>query len=843
MPLYYKNVEKMLIILMQGKLSGFFRTKARATLVKISIARLGLRLDSVVSCFFVRFFRRASRRVLSRSSGKGSRKRRQFRITFKVLSYLLKLAGFGAIWAALSAFGVILWFGYNLPDVGELAITQRQPGITILDQKGNVLSAYGNLYGRVVQAEELPRHVVNALIATEDRRFYGHFGVDPIGIARAFMKNVQSGNVVQGGSTITQQLAFNFLQSKKMFGPYERSFQRKVSEALLALAIERRFTKSQILTMYLNRVYMGAGTYGIDAAALRYFGHHAEELNLYESAVLIGLLKGPSKYSPANNPERSEGRAKQVLMVMEEQGFITKDDMEAALTMPTPIDERLQKDSVHYFADWVRDSIPNFVDITDEDLEVVTTIDLSLQKIAEQQALRTITTVARPWRAEQAAVVTMAPDGAVLAMVGGLDYRRSKFNRATQALRQPGSSFKFFVYTAALKCGYSPNSLISDALFESDGWAPGNYKYRSQGQISLREAFAKSVNSSAARLGSYVGIRKIIKTCRDLGITTPIPHELGISLGGLEATLIEMTGAYATIANQGNKVIPHGILLIRTKGGKVLYRWKPPVQEVLSKTVVKGMHHMMRKVVEYGTGRRAAIPDQVIAGKSGSSQKHADKWFIAMTPELVTGVWVGRDNARPMKNAKNGSPAVHLWKAFMERVIQYQKNPAKYAEKEEDERRAHAERMVELLLEDSDKTDDDDDDDDDGDGDDDDNEQPKRRAHDDDDDNDDDNDRDDEPDTRPLARPLVVPPHNPVYRPAPVVPRPWGPAIGPAPLLPPGGRYAPPQRTPPPTYRPGIQQRLPSVPQRAPIPRTHPQNPTSPRPQYGHPYQKNPPIP
>ncbi|BDB96148.1 transglycosylase domain-containing protein [Candidatus Hydrogenosomobacter endosymbioticus] len=611
----------------------------------------------------------------SNSAQKASSSKKKRR-SFSVLSYVLKFFAMCALWGIIALIAIFFWFGYDLPDIEEISVIPRQPSIAILDSDGNTISVYGDLYGRSVKAEELPAHVINALLATEDRRFYSHFGIDIFGLARALLRNAKAGCVVQGGSTLTQQLAKNFLQSKKIYSTYDRSISRKISETILAFQIEYTFTKQQILTMYLNRVYMGAGAYGIDAAARRYFGKSATELGLYESAVLVGLLRAPSRYSPASSSERAEERAKQVLQAMVDSGFISEGAVAAIMARPEPLDEGVKMSSSRYFADWVLDTLPEVIDLSDEDIEVVTTINTSIQKIAEQQARRIMEKVGSKWSAEQVALVALSPDGAVRAMVGGLDYKTSKFNRAANAMRQPGSTFKFFVYLAALERGFSLESKISDTKFEFAGWSPKNYKYTSCGEISLARAFTFSVNVVAARLASIIGVKKVISISRRLGITTPLPRNLTIALGTGETTLLQMTGAFACISNNGTFAKPYGIALIKNKDGKVLYKYTPCEKKVLEKEVVEKMKTMMAQVISYGTGRYAAIPGKTAFGKTGTSQNYKDLWLIAMVDELVTGVWFGRDDAKPLETMKGGSPASHLWKAFTERALIYMEDPS-----------------------------------------------------------------------------------------------------------------------------------------------------------------------
>ncbi|MGL4426480.1 MAG: transglycosylase domain-containing protein [Alphaproteobacteria bacterium] len=573
------------------------------------------------------------------------------------------------IWGSVLAGGALLWFGYDLPDIQELQLMPRRPSITLLDQNGVVLATYGDLYGRPVPAEELPPHVIQAFLAIEDRRFYHHFGIDVLGLARAIWINYRAGATVQGGSTITQQLAKNFLFSKKLYGQQDRTLRRKIQEAILALWLERRFTKNQILTMYLNRVYFGSGTYGIDGASERYFLRSAKDLSLYEAAVLAGLLKAPSRYSPAQNAALSEGRATQVLQSMVEAGFISKQAMEAALVLATPPPETPGGSSVRYFTDWVVDTLPHWVDIQDRDVEVVTTLDGRLQQLAEQKAQEAMEGVGKKWKTGQMALVSMTPEGAIKAMLGGLCYQKTKYNRVTQALRQPGSAFKFFVFLEALNKGWTPDTLIDDSPIRIGKWSPSNYLHRTKGEITFREAFAKSVNAVSVRLAMAVGVNAIRDTAQRLGITSKLPSNLTISLGSGEVTLLELTGAFATVARLGLQVRPHGILQVKDKQtGRILYQWKETPAPLFSKGVAQQMTDIMQAVLQGGTGRSATLP-RPAAGKTGTSQAYKDLWLIGFTPELVTGVWSGIDSAKPMTYTRGGGPSNYLWKAFMEQAL------------------------------------------------------------------------------------------------------------------------------------------------------------------------------
>lgn len=579
---------------------------------------------------------------------------------FKYFSFLFAIG-------VLSVVGVIWYFSKDLPHINEIFLSYRRPCIRVFSDNKTLLATYGDVYGEMVSVNDLPKHVPEALMAIEDKRFYHHFGIDLMGIARALWVNYHSGGVVQGGSTITQQLGKNILQAHKMYGYQDRSIKRKIQETILALLLEAKLSKDQIMTLYLNRVYFGAGAFGIDAAAMRYFGRHARQLTLYESAMLMGLLKAPSRYSPAQNPEKSEERARQVLLKMIEAGFITQKAMDLSLMMASPPPNVTNTSSVHYFADWVIDSVRHLVSL-DQDLDIYTTLDLNLQELAHQKMKVAMKQYGEKWKAGQMALVSMTPQGAVKAMVGGTSYAITKFNRATQALRQSGSLFKFFAYLTAFENGLTPEHLIPDTQVSFDGWQPKNYLYKSQGEVTLRRGFAKSINTAVVRLVKLLGLARVVQTARKLGITTPIPYNLSIALGSGEVTLLEVTGAFAVIANHGRRVLPHGIKRVQSKKGHVLYRWEPSEDVVVSPYATNAMLDAMQAVVKQGTGWRTNI-DRPSACKTGTSQQYRDLWLVGFTPELVTGVWTGRDSDQPLTHSTVGSPSSHLWRDFMKAAL------------------------------------------------------------------------------------------------------------------------------------------------------------------------------
>ncbi len=561
-----------------------------------------------------------------------------------------------AVWAVIGVTGLFAWYGSDLPDVKAALASSRRPTVTLIAADGSELFTKGDLFGMPVGLGDMPPALPGAVLATEDRRFYDHFGIDPIGLIRALWTNVKAGRIVQGGSTITQQVA------KNLFLTPERTVKRKIREVMLALWLERRFTKDQILTIYLNRVYLGAGTYGVAAAARRYFGKSVRQLTLYESAVLAGLLKAPSRYNPLANPARSVKRTAQVLANMVAAGKITKQAAEAAKRTRTKAG-RMQiaskrKRKGRYFADWVMERISSFVSPGDRDLVVVTTLDPRLQAQAEDA-------VSRMAKNSQAALIAMDTDGAVRAMVGGVDYGKSQYNRAVQALRQPGSAFKPLVYLTGLESGLSPDSKIDGGPITVEGWSPRNYDRKNPGFLTMSEALARSVNTVAVRVAERVGRDKVVRTARRLGITSDLKPTPSLALGAEEVTLVDLTAAYGAFASGGFGVWPFGIQEIRDRQGRVLYRRRGSgAGRVVSQNDVAAMNGMLSGVIAFGTGRAARL-DRPAAGKTGTSQMYRDAWFIGYTADMVAGVWMGNDDGAPMKKITGGGLPARTWARFM----------------------------------------------------------------------------------------------------------------------------------------------------------------------------------
>jgi penicillin-binding protein 1A len=565
-----------------------------------------------------------------------------------------------ALWGVITLAGIVGWFALTLPSISDLATAGRRPSVTLLGADGALIATYGDLFGEALALKELPAYLPQAVIATEDRRFYHHFGVDPVGLIRAGYVNFRAGHVVQGGSTITQQLA------KNLFLTPERTLPRKIQEALLALWLEHKFTKDQLLEIYLNRVYLGAGTYGVDAAAHRYFDKSARQVTLYEAAVIAGLLKAPTRFSPARDREQAAKRTEQVLANMVDAGYLTPAQVKVAQQ------ERAQlavagraRPGTRYFADWVYEQTASYVDASGRDLVVVTTLDAKLQAAAEAAILATLSKEGEKAEVEQGALIAMSPDGAVRAMVGGRDYGESQFNRATQAMRQPGSAFKPFVYLAALEHGMSPYDHFADQPIRIGNWQPHNYEGTYRGDITAADALAHSVNTVAAQVFQRAGVDDVINAAHRLGITSDLSRDASLALGTSEVTLLDLTTAYCAFASGGRGALPYAIAEIRGKDGAVLYkRDGDGGGRIISPQIVGEMNQMLAGVISRGTGRSAAL-DRPAAGKTGTTQDFRDAWFIGYTADLVAGVWLGNDDNTPMNHVTGGSMPAKTWRAFM----------------------------------------------------------------------------------------------------------------------------------------------------------------------------------
>lgn len=583
-------------------------------------------------------------------------KKKIFRRKFSMLNFFMSVGIMGFIVGIF----VFLFLIHDLPDLDNLESKGRKASIIFEAYDGTNIATYGDLFKNVVTVDSLPSYVGHAIVAIEDHRFYKHCGVDFVGIFRAMFTNVVSGRIVQGGSTLTQQLA------KNLFLSPSRSIKRKVQEVVLALWLERKFSKKQILSIYLNRVYFGCGAYGIDAAAYRFFGKKAKHLTLVEAAKLAGILRSPSKYSPFYNQEQSDQRTALVLSCMRDQKYISADEEQEALEnirkhprLNIPFDEN------RYFTDWLLESLENVVNLGDKDLIVRTTLDTRLQKNAIYVIREMLNEHGFKNGARQMALISLDTSGAIRAMVGGHTYGESQFNRAL-ALRSFGSSFKYFVYLAALENGFDIYDMISDMPLTIGNWSPKNYKYQSVGSITLMQAFAKSVNTCTIRIAQKIGMPTIIEKARQLGISSELDKNYATALGGSGTNLLEMTAAFGATMNDGRKMTPFGIVSIRTSSGKVLYTAKKsePVQ-VISPENSRKMKILLREIVENGTGKRAKL-EIPCYGKTGTSNDSRDANFIGFASSLVTGVWLGNDDNSPMNRGMTGGmlPAM-TWKKFM----------------------------------------------------------------------------------------------------------------------------------------------------------------------------------
>lgn len=572
----------------------------------------------------------------------------------------------GGLWGTFFMILMGGWFAYDLPSISKLADRSRQPSMTILARDGQTITTVGAFYGAPVNTEMVPQHVVNSFLATEDRRFFSHFGIDLFGLLRAFIRNIVARRVVQGGSTITQQLAKNFLLTQGLYTYQDRSLRRKIQEVILSLWLEVKFTKHQILTIYLNRVYFGSGAFGLGAAAEHYFAKSAKNLTVHESAMLAGLLKAPSKYSPFRSQEAARKRTGVVLKAMLDAAYIDDQTYMRLKTKSLQYHRHGYSNLfARYFVDWVTESVPEKIGQVSEDLIITTTLDIDLQRKAEQAVKSLMADKGASLKASQASLVSMTPSGSIRSMVGGVEYARSQYNRATQANRQSGSLFKLFVYLVALEKGFHPNRKISDRPYYQGKWSPKNYGWRSRGDISFQDGFAYSVNTVSVRLAKFAGIKQIQNKAYELGITSAQPNDLTIALGSGDATLMELTGAYAHVANDGFSVDPYGIVHIKTRSGKVVYQHQGQTfTRVISHEYIESLKEILSAVMEYGTGRQVTLKDQTCYGKSGTSQNYQDAWFVGFTDDLVTGVWCGNDDNSPMNKVTGAKLPGKIWQTY-----------------------------------------------------------------------------------------------------------------------------------------------------------------------------------
>ncbi len=578
---------------------------------------------------------------------------------------LLRLVIILSLWIGLLIASMLGYYAMTLPSVDKLDVESSVPSIELLAINGIPVGQYGRRQHDQVTYDDLPQHLIDAVISTEDRRFFNHMGVDVFGLARAMWANWRAGRIVQGGSTITQQLAKNVF-----LGP-QRTMKRKIQEMMLAFYLEHRFTKEEILTIYLNRIYFGAGNYGIGSAAAFYFNKPVSELNLYESAMLAGLVKAPSRYSPLNNTELAGKRTDQVLINMVNNNTLspakaaTGEYDLSLLYKPTP-----KKTHYPYYSDWIKEQLPEYIGTTEDDISVITTLDPDVQQIAARTLMRYVKDTQKRHNVTQGAIVVMSPDGAVRAMVGGVNYKQSQFNRVLQAFRQPGSAFKLFVYLAALEQGFYPDDMFVDEPITIDQWTPRNWNNRYVGQVPMDNAFAYSINTIAALVAKQVTMKRVNQMARRLGLDGELDPNLTGALGTSAVNLLQMTTAYAHIANGGKQTSAYGIVRVMDEGQKVLFEHdKGNLADVLPMDVTSHMHDMLVKVVQEGTAKQAFLDkERVAAGKTGTSQQSRDAWFIGYTKDYVIGVWLGNDNNAPMINVGGGGLPAVIWHDIADKI-------------------------------------------------------------------------------------------------------------------------------------------------------------------------------
>ncbi|MDR3510488.1 MAG: penicillin-binding protein 1A [Caulobacteraceae bacterium] len=566
------------------------------------------------------------------------------------------------VWGLIALVAVFAVFATDLPDTSKIFDVTRQPSISYLDRSGGQIAVRGSQYSPPVNLDQLPPYVPAAFVAIEDQRFYHHFGFDPIGMTRSLIADLRAGHVVQGASTITQQLARN------LFLTPDQTPKRKIQELILAVWLETKFTKKQILSLYLNRVYFGEGAYGIEAASQRYFNKPASNLTIGEAALLAGLMKGPSRYSPVSATDRAERRATIVLDKMVETGAITAAQRDQAFAQPVRVSATLANQNAQYFVDWVDQQVRALVGQPQEDLVVETTLDLPIQQNAER-AVRDVLMRDGPGKGvQQAALVALDGEGRVRAYVGGQDYVASQYDRASLAQRQAGSSFKPFVYLTAMEHGHTPSDPVVDEPVTIGAWQPRNYTGKYLGPITLQTALAQSINTVAARLGNEVGTTNVAATAHRLGITSQIQTGPSMALGAVEVTPVEMAQAYAAFSNGGYQTKAYGIERIRTASGRVLYDHNlaaPTRNPVIGQPALSYMIQMMREVVADGTGARAKIGGYDLAGKTGTTSDYRDAWFIGYTGGFTAAVWTGRDDNTPMRRVTGGATPAEIWRGFM----------------------------------------------------------------------------------------------------------------------------------------------------------------------------------
>jgi penicillin-binding protein 1A len=585
------------------------------------------------------------------------KKRRSWKI--RALRFVAYWSFVAAIWFSVVLVGAVTVYSLMAEDPLKAGLSKQAAKITILADNNKVISEKG-VRRNHIKLKDMPPHLIQAVLTTEDRRFYYHYGFDPIGILRAMARNYRAGRVVEGGSTVTQQLV------KVLFLKPDRTYRRKVEEVLLALSLEYRFEKDQILELYLNRIYFGAGNYGVEAATQHYFGKSVDKIDHYEAAILAGLIRSPTYFAPTNNLERSLERGKVVLNRMRAYGDISPADYETALANPPALRNYLPSESYGFVIDRVLQQLPDLGVDLEADMVVETTIDYELQAVAQRIVKDKMDQQGATYDAGEAAAVIIDRQGAVKAMIGGRDYTKNQFNRAVQSRRQPGSTFKPFVYLTAIERGLTPDSLVHDGPLRIGDWTPANYNNRYYGDVTLRDALAKSMNTVSVRLSEWAGRDNVVKTAHRLGIVSRLEPNASIALGTSEVSLLELASAYVPFANGGYSAKPHIIKAIKDAEGRTVYdvgrtNWG----RIIRPEHVAAMNDMLMATIRFGTGNQGSIDPHPAAGKTGTGQDYRDAWFVGYTAHYVTGVWLGNDDFTPMKRVTGGSLPTIIWRDLM----------------------------------------------------------------------------------------------------------------------------------------------------------------------------------
>ena len=580
---------------------------------------------------------------------------------FKTILYYLFVLG---IWASIAFSIILVYLALTLPNIDDITNKTRSPSITILDRNDEKITSINDMYGETVDIETLPKHVWQAVVATEDKRFFNHFGVDIRGLLRAIYSNLKANRTAQGGSTITQQLAKNVFLSK------ERSLKRKLQEVMITLWLENKFTKNQILSLYLNRVSLVGGKYGISIAAETLFNKSIYDINIAEAAILAGMLKAPSRLNPMKNPDESLERMKIVLKLMKEQNYITEMEYETAKNYKYEKQDN-NFNQTRYFIDYTMDNFNSLIGDIKTDIIIHTTLDNKIQKTAENVTQSYLKTDGNKYNFSQIATIILNTDGEILGLIGGADYKTSQFNRVTQMKRQPGSIFKPFVYLAGIEHGLTPTDTFIDEITTIGDWSPRNHDDKYLGNVSMATALEKSLNTVPVQIAKKIGLKNIIKTAQKLGLVDKLSNDYSIILGTSETTLLDLTSAYATFANNGYGVIPHSINKITTPSGEIIYERKGSgVGQLISKQDTDTMNSMLKNVIEGGTGANANIAGEQIYGKTGTSQNNRDAWFIGYTPKYITGIWIGNDDNSPMSSSSyGGTIPAKIFKTIMTYLI------------------------------------------------------------------------------------------------------------------------------------------------------------------------------